>query len=293
MLLVVAFAALGCTLTKDEFEPDQVETGGLTGPAAPPPPAPTPAGNATSPSSTPEEAGGVDPTAALIPTDIGNTSAGGENSDTLGTDVGPDADVEPDAGALDAGTANTTPPDASAPAASEPLPGETPPSAPPASEPPTSEPPPDASTPPANPTPLAEPQSTEPCPGIVFQDSCYLFSTDWLSWNLAEERCVAWGGHLASVESPEEDYFIGVGPALIGVPEGSGWGLWLGGTDARQDGDFRWAGDRPLSFAGWAPHQPDNGQGVDCIQKRSDGAGGWYDRRCVDFYPYVCERAQR
>jgi hypothetical protein len=272
MLLVVALAALGCTLTKDEFEPDQVETGGLTGPEGQPPPPRRPAGDATRPSPTPDKAERVDPI-AIGPTDLGDESAGGERSDTVGPDVGPDASVEPDAGALDAGTPNTSLPDASAP--------------------PTSEPPPDASTLAANPTPFAEPESSEACPGIVFRDSCYLFSTDWLSWNLAEERCVAWGGHLASVESSEEDVFIAVGPALAGVPGGNGWGIWLGGTDARRDGDFRWAGDRPLSFLGWAPNQPDNGQGLDCIQKRDDGTGGWYDVRCTDFHPFVCERAQR
>jgi hypothetical protein len=47
-----------------------------------------------------------------------------------------------------------------------------------------------------------------------------------------------------------------------------------------------------LSFVGWAQNQPDNGQGIDCIQKRNDGTGQWSDRQCIDSLPYVCERAQ-
>jgi Lectin C-type domain len=276
LLLAVAFAASGCTLTRGEFEPNQVETGDLTDLEAPSPPSQTPAGGTTRPSPTPEGTEGVDPS-SFNPADIGDESAGGENPDTLGSDVEPGGDQEPwDAGSFDAGTFDAGTPDSVAPS-------------PEASEPPPSEPPPDASTPPANPPPLAEPEP-EPCPGTTFRDSCYQFFAERLSWHVAEERCVQWGGHLASVESAEEDLFVGVWPALLGVPVGDGSGIWLGGTDARHDGDFRWADDRSLSFVGWAPNQPDNGQGVDCIQKRNDTTARWYDLRCTDGQPYVCER---
>ena len=107
-----------------------------------------------------------------------------------------------------------------------------------------------------------------------------------------EERCVAWGGHLASVESLEEDAFLGAWPALVGIGFWDGSGLWLGGTDARADGDFRWSDDRALSYVGWASDQPNNGQGIDCIEKRNDPTQRWYDRRCVDGERYVCERPQ-
>jgi len=111
-----------------------------------------------------------------------------------------------------------------------------------------------------------------------------------LSWEAAEARCVAWGGHLASVESSEEDAFLDAWPALLGIPEGDGSGIWLGGTDARLEGDLRWPNGQALSIVGWAPNQPDNGAGVDCIEKRNDGAGHWYDLRCTHAEPYVCER---
>ena len=113
-----------------------------------------------------------------------------------------------------------------------------------------------------------------------------------LDVHFSEARCIEWGGHLASVESPEEDAFIGAWPALLGVPLVDGSGLWLGGTDAASDGNFRWWDDRPLSFTAWASDQPNNGAGVDCIEKRNDTTQRWYDRRCTDVERYVCERPE-
>ena len=46
-----------------------------------------------------------------------------------------------------------------------------------------------------------------------------------------------------------------------------------------------------FSLAGWAPGQPDDGAGTDCIEKRNDGAGRWYDRHCTDSLRYLCERS--
>jgi hypothetical protein len=148
----------------------------------------------------------------------------------------------------------------------------------------------DAGTPPDQPDASAPPP--RPCQGLVFERSCYEFFAEPVSWYTAEQRCIDWGGHLASVESLQEDAFIGAWPALLGVAALDGSGLWLGGTDAQQDGDFRWWDARPLSYAGWASDQPNNGAGVDCIEKRNDTTQRWYDRRCTDAERYVCERAE-
>lgn len=135
-----------------------------------------------------------------------------------------------------------------------------------------------------------EPLPEEPCPGPTLESSCYVFVSQRVTWSDAEAACDGLGGHLASVESFEEDAFLGRWPAELGLSTGDGSGIWLGATDAQQDGFFRWSDDTPLSFSRWAPGQPDNGAGQDCIEKRNDGIGLWYDRRCTDPLPYVCER---
>lgn len=130
----------------------------------------------------------------------------------------------------------------------------------------------------------------EPCPGQTFEESCYEFFAEPTPWNDAELRCVARGGHLASVESPAEDAFLETWTLVLGVAPADGTGIWLGGTDAAQDGEFAWSDGSALVFDNFAPNQPDNGAGIDCIEKRNDGAALWYDRRCTDAMPYVCEK---
>jgi hypothetical protein len=136
----------------------------------------------------------------------------------------------------------------------------------------------------------APPPLTPPCPGSELGASCYEVFGELAAWDGAEQRCLAWGGHLASIQSLEEDAFLDDWPARLGIPFGDGSGVWLGGTDVAADGDFRWLDGSVLSFSSWAPNQPDNGPGIDCIEKRNDGTGLWYDRRCSDPRAFVCER---
>ena len=102
---------------------------------------------------------------------------------------------------------------------------------------------------------------------------------------------MAWGGHLASIGSSSENAFLNGWTAERGLTNADGQGVWIGGSDAQQDGVFRWVDGSSFSFTGWAPGQPDDGAGVDCIEKRNDGAGQWYDRHCADSLRYLCERA--
>ena len=134
------------------------------------------------------------------------------------------------------------------------------------------------------------PASGEPCPGQVFGGSCYEFFSQVANWSAAELRCVAWGGHLASVESSAEDELLEGWPEVLGDTAAGVSGIWLGGTDAADDGEFVWSDGSPMAFEGWAANQPDNGVGVDCIEKRNDGAALWYDSRCADQHPFVCEK---
>lgn len=286
LLALWAFCSSACTAAGD-YEPTFVGAAGSSGVAGsaasesgqgsegnPRPPGPVLAPG--------EGAAPID----LFPGDPVDESTGGTRTGAGGVvrDAGPDASDAGDGGDAGAGEPDGEGGDASAPS-DDPDAG-----APPnrdAGAPANAA---DASPPPN--APDASPPPSEPCPGLVFEDSCYEFFDEEVSWSEAEARCVAWGGHLASVESAVEDAFIGAWPALLGVPPLNGSGLWLGGTDAPADGNFRWVADRPLSFAGWASDQPNNGVGVDCIEKRNDATQRWYDRRCTDSERYVCERPE-
>ena len=146
------------------------------------------------------------------------------------------------------------------------------------------------------PEPSPEPDAGGPvtiastCSTQSFGDSCYEVFGEPLAWVDAEARCVAWGGHLASVESVPEDTFLEFWPQVLGLTPANGSGIWIGGTDAALDGVFLWANGSPVLVNGWAPGQPNDGAGVDCIEKRNDGTDLWYDQRCTDGRPFLCER---
>jgi hypothetical protein len=139
-------------------------------------------------------------------------------------------------------------------------------------------------------TEVLVPPAGESCTSRVLGGSCYELFDEPVAWDVAEQRCVAWGGHLASIESLDENEGINTWPLELGITGADGSGIWLGGTDAQSDGEFLWVGGSPFAFTGWALTQPDNGAGIDCIEERNDGAGGWYDRRCTDALRYLCER---
>merc|ERR1711874_365709 len=85
------------------------------------------------------------------------------------------------------------------------------------------------------------------CPTFwsAFGSNCYrLFETD-LSWRDAENYCQGEGGHLASVHSQEENYF---------VSSLSSQSFWLGGTETRG----AWAWSDETVWTDWSDGEPDH-----------------------------------
>jgi hypothetical protein len=267
-LAASAAGTSGCTLTEDSFEPARVD------------------GAETQ----------SEPTLPGVSTTTGGGSAIGEQSGlpTTGTNSEGVPNVRPpstqmsmlepsgaggDTGAADAGVAPASVGRGDAGASAD--------AGAPVTEPPVTTPP--VTTPPVVVPPVVTPPSTT-CTSLSFGGSCYEVFNSFLAWDAAEQQCVAWGGHLASIGTPEENVFLDGWPAQLGITTADGSGIWVGGTDVQQDGVFLWVDGTAFSFLGWAPGQPDDGAGTDCIEKRNDGTGQWYDRRCTDALRYVCER---
>jgi hypothetical protein len=257
----VVLVLAGCTLTQDSFEPRRIEAEQTQrdGLAPEPPSGVEPvSGTANTPtaSTRTEE---LPAEVELAPGEAAGEPSGQAPGDRAerGEGLGAAGDVGADEG--------SAPADAGAPPA----------------QPPNNIPPPDADVLPA----------TEPCSGSTFGGSCYEFFAQLVAWPVAEQACVGWGGHLASVSSEAEDTFLASWPQELGVPAGNGAGLWLGASDTAGDGAFQWTDASAFTFPGWGAAQPDNGPTVaDCVEKRNDGAAAWHDRHCTDQLVYVCEK---
>jgi hypothetical protein len=114
---------------------------------------------------------------------------------------------------------------------------------------------------------------------------------DLVDWDGAKKACQTAGGKLATVASAEESRALFDSLKLpSGLPS---WqpleGVWIGLTDAVQEGTFRWSDGSALAYKNWAPGQPNDGNaGEDCTTFTL-GNGKWNDADCATPLPYVCE----
>lgn len=116
--------------------------------------------------------------------------------------------------------------------------------------------------------------------------SCYrLVSIPALSWAQASIDCTLWSaglGHLVSVASAGEDEFL---RTFVGGAQ-----VWLGASDAKIEGDWRWLSGETWFYQNFGSGRPDNqGRSEHCLSLGSDGL--WDDVACERELPYVCERS--
>ncbi len=116
---------------------------------------------------------------------------------------------------------------------------------------------------------------------------CYLQEFVPRDWAAAEQRCIDLGGHLIAIDSANE---LG----LVGMWMGAE--VWIGGTDATNEGSFVWTNGQPWSFASWKDGVPvDPGGNRDCVLLA--GASGslpvFECRLCTEKRAYICESAPK
>ena len=102
-------------------------------------------------------------------------------------------------------------------------------------------------------------------------------------WYSAEKFCVSRGGHLASVPSPYHWQRFLDFIEKQGLEED----LWLGGSDEKAEGDWRWSdGNKWSDEEHWRIGMPSNLSLRNCLKTRY---GKWYDTHCTGGKSFVCE----
>jgi len=121
------------------------------------------------------------------------------------------------------------------------------------------------------------------------EGNCYLISPTNLTWWQAEQFCGENGGHLAEVQSAEEER------SLWGILDSRhNKAYWLGLTDLAYEGRFEWQYSyKPLisqgddTWVNWFPGQPDNDGGrEDCVLSfyKEGSDWKWNDAPCDMFH---------
>lgn len=117
-----------------------------------------------------------------------------------------------------------------------------------------------------------------------FGGSCYWVLEDWLNWLDAGASCQHLDplAHLASSGSLQEDGFL---EDLVLEQVGN---VWLGGTDAGEEGSWVWSDGSHFSFTNWGPGEGQDGPQHNCLAMNTNG-DDWNDLACWATLWAVCE----
>ena len=100
----------------------------------------------------------------------------------------------------------------------------------------------------------------------------YYCSSFASTWDYANSYCISYGGHLASINSAEENTML----ANFLTTQSA----YIGFSDSDNEGQFKWSNGDPVTYTNWYPGQPNNYlAGQDHVELLNNGQ--WNDQ-----YPY-------
>jgi len=125
-----------------------------------------------------------------------------------------------------------------------------------------------------------------------FGEHHYMLFDMRLTWHLARRQCEALGGHLARIETAEEQQFVA---SLISV--GRRKKYWLDGSDEVVEGRWVFGNGKELTYTNWDTNEPNNQSGLQhCLQiyrgRNREGRnwhGLWDDDNAGSRKGFVCE----
>jgi serine/threonine protein kinase len=85
-----------------------------------------------------------------------------------------------------------------------------------------------------------------PTPVHEWNGHYYALTGEELDWESAEAEAVSHGGHLITINSKEEQAFV---ERTFLTPPDSVY--WIGMTDARKEGEWRWISGEPVEYTNW------------------------------------------
>ncbi|XP_066502466.1 lymphocyte antigen 75, partial [Hoplias malabaricus] len=119
----------------------------------------------------------------------------------------------------------------------------------------------------------------------AYQERCYFFSSDRLTWHEARAECEKKGSHLMSIHDIHERTWVStqIGTSIY----------WFGLNDIVSEGNWEWSDGSVfypyLSF--WRPGQPDDyNDNEDCGQVDGNSNGRWNDEHCTAQRQYICKQ---
>ena len=111
--------------------------------------------------------------------------------------------------------------------------------------------------------------------------NCYKLFDEKKTWSQAEAHCMGLGGHLASIQSPEEDKFV----ADLGFASDEEF-VFLGGSEV--DKKWVWTDGTPFEYTNWLEGEPNNSL-ENCIMLWKQKGDKWNDTICNREIKFICK----
>ncbi|XP_004476833.2 tetranectin [Dasypus novemcinctus] len=127
--------------------------------------------------------------------------------------------------------------------------------------------------------------------GTKVHMKCFLAFAQAKTFHEASEDCISRGGTLGAPQTGAENDALA---EYLRRSLGAEAEVWLGLNDLAAEGAWVDMTGRRITFKNWETDitaQPDGGKAENCAALAGAAAGRWFDRRCRDPLPYVCQFA--
>ncbi len=132
------------------------------------------------------------------------------------------------------------------------------------------------------------PEPLTACDGEMIYGRCVKAFAKTNHWEEARQNCIAWGGDLISVRNKQENQKLLEMAQKTCAKDAS---IWIGYTDAAQEGNFRWSDGTHGKYWGFGGGEPNNSGDEDYVQLTPNGfwndIGGGAQMPCS-----ICGRKQ-
>eukprot|EP00105_Crassostrea_gigas_P010129 XP_011425305.1 PREDICTED: perlucin-like protein isoform X2 [Crassostrea gigas] len=118
--------------------------------------------------------------------------------------------------------------------------------------------------------------------------NCYLIVTGpMLNWRDAVNYCQTVSAEIIEIETAEENTYLK--NSLL--HNHTTVDIWVGATDKRQEGHWLWTNSQqPVKFTDWAPNEPYQGVGFECLTLTARQGFRWNDEDCNHKWGYICKK---
>ncbi|XP_024071720.1 tetranectin [Terrapene carolina triunguis] len=125
--------------------------------------------------------------------------------------------------------------------------------------------------------------------GTKIHLKCFLAFSDTKTYHEASEDCISQGGTLSTPQNGDENDAL---YEYMRKSIGSEADVWLGINDLAAEGKWVDMTGSSIRYRNWETEittQPDGGKLENCAALSGVAIGKWFDKRCKDKLPYVCQ----